>query len=191
MIEDKERWNVRHVTKPMKYTVSPILEKYISHARVGNVLDLACGTGRNTHFLEKLGFKVDAVDLSDYALSCVKDSKNITKIEVDLDSYDLKKASYDLIVNTNYLNRRLMAQMSDSLVDGGVIVFETFIVAHDKPEQGSMNPEYLLAKNELLNVFRDLDIIYYEERDDINMRGERVTVASLVAKKRFLLKKCG
>jgi len=48
----------------MKSTVSQILEKYISYAKVGIALDVACGTGRNTHFLEDLGFKIDAVDFS-------------------------------------------------------------------------------------------------------------------------------
>ena len=148
----------------MKHTVSPILENYVKHSKVGNALDLACGTGRNTHFLENLGFTVDAVDLSDYALSKIKDSPNIKKIEVDLDSYNLKKNSYDLIVNTNYLNRRLMAQMIDALKDGGLIIFETFIEAHEIPEQGSMNPDYLLKKNELLMAFIDLDIIFFDNR---------------------------
>ncbi len=183
MIEDKERWNIRHVTKPMKHTVSPILEKYIKHAKVGKALDLACGTGRNTHYLANLGFTVDAVDLSDYALGQIKDALNITKIEVDLDEYDLGKNRYDLILNTNYLNRRLMAQMIDSLKDGGLIIFETFIEAHEKPEQGSMNPDYLLEKNELLHAFIDLDIIYYEESNGVNLRGEKNKTASLVAKK--------
>jgi len=183
MIEDKERWNIRHVEKPMKHTASPILENYVKHSKIGKALDLACGTGRNTHFLEDLGFSVDAVDLSDYALSCIKDTPNIKKIEVDLDSYDLEKNSYDLILNTNYLNRRLMAQMIDALKDGGLIIFETFIEAHEKPEQGSMNPDYLLEKNELLKAFMDLDIIFYEEKDGINMRGEKNRTASLVAKK--------
>ena len=183
MYEDKERWNVRHVKKPMKLTASPIVEKYVKYSKVGNALDLACGTGRNTHFLENLGFTVDAVDLSDYALSKIKDSPNIKKIEVDLDSYNLKKNSYDLIVNTNYLNRRLMAQMIDALKDGGLIIFETFIEAHEIPEQGSMNPDYLLKKNELLMAFIDLDIIFYEEKDGLNMRGEKNKTASLVAKK--------
>jgi tellurite methyltransferase len=183
MIEDKERWNVRHVTKPMKITVSPIVQNYVKHAKVGNALDLACGTGRNTHFLEDLGFSVDAVDLSDYALGKIKDSPNIKKIEVDLDSYNLQKNSYDLIVNTNYLSRRLMAQMIDALKDGGLVIFETFIEAHEKPEQGSMNPDYLLEKNELLKAFCDLDIIFYEEKDGVNLRGEKNKTASLVAKK--------
>ena len=183
MIEDKERWNIRHVTKPMKHTVSPILENYIKYSKVGNALDLACGTGRNTHFLEDLGFRIDAVDLSDYALSKVKESPNIKKIEVDLDSYDLKKDSYDLIVNTNYLNRRLMAQMSDALKDGGIVIFETFIVAHEKPQNGSMNPDYLLKNSELIDTFRELETIFYEERDDVNAYGEKVRIAALVAKK--------
>jgi len=183
MIEDKERWNIRHVTKPMKHTVSPIVENYVKHSKVGNALDLACGTGRNTHFLEELGFSVDAIDLSDYALGKIKNTSNIKKIEIDLDLYDLKKDSYDLIVNTNYLNRRLMAQMIDALKDGGLIIFETFIEAHETPEQGSMNPDYLLEKNELLKAFIDLDIIFYEEKDGVNLRGEKNKTASLVAKK--------
>ena len=184
MIEDKERWNIRHVEKPMRHEVSPILKKYIEHANIGTALDLACGTGRNTHFLEEKSFVIDAVDLSDYALSKIRDTKNIIKIETDLDEYDLKKNSYDLILNCNYLNRRLMAQMQTSLKEGGLIIFETFIVAHDTPEQGSMNPAYLLAKNELLNAFIDMDIVYYEERSDINLRGEKNKIASLVAKKK-------
>ncbi|WP_434656840.1 hypothetical protein [Sulfurimonas sp. NW9] len=32
MIEDKERWNIRHVEKPMRKNVEPIVEKYIDCA---------------------------------------------------------------------------------------------------------------------------------------------------------------
>ena len=183
MYEDKARWNERHVTKPMRHEVAAILKNYVAHAPVGYALDLACGTGRNTHFLERLGFSVDAVDLSDYALSQIKDTPKIIKIETDLDSYDLKKNTYDLIINCNYLNRRLMDQMIGALKDGGLIIFETFIEAHEKPEQGSMNPDYLLKKNELLNAFINLDVIYYEEVNGVNLRGEKNKTASLVAKK--------
>lgn len=183
MISDKERWNKRHVEKPMRHEVAVILEEYIKHANVGTALDLACGTGRNTHFLEAKGFLVDAVDLSDYALSQIRDTQNIIKIETDLDDYNLKESTYDLVLNCNYLNRRLMHQMMASLKEGGLVIFETFIVAHDKPEQGSMNPDYLLEKNELLHAFGDLEIIYYEEKEGVNLRGEKNKTASLVAKK--------
>ncbi|MGE4397812.1 MAG: class I SAM-dependent methyltransferase, partial [Sulfurimonas sp.] len=168
---------------PMPQEVSPLLEKYISHAKVGQAIDVACGTGRNTHYLADLGFLVDAVDISDYALERVKNSSTIKKIDTDLDKYNLTPNKYDLIVNVNYLNRRLVSQMKEALRSGGVLVFETFIVAHGDFNLPTTNLDYLLRKNELLHSFIGLDVIYYEERVDVNLRGEKIKVASLVAKK--------
>jgi len=182
MIEDKQRWNKRHIDKPMRHNVEPIIEKYLHHAQIGNALDIACGTGRNTHYLAEKGFLVDAVDLSDYALSKIENLATINKIEEDLDTYNLEVNKYNIIVNINYLNRRFFPQIKEALKSGGILIFETFIVAHGDFEQPN-NPEYLLRKNELLHAFIGLDTIYYEEKDDINLRGEKIRVASLVARK--------
>ena len=181
MIEDKQRWNERYLDNPMPTTVSPLVEKYIEHANVGQEIDLTCGTGRNTHFLSQKGFDVDAVDISDYALKRVKNSPTINKIATDLDKYNITTKKYDLIVNVNYLNRRLVSQMKDGLKPGGVIMFETFIVAHGDFKLPTMNLDYLLRKNELLHYFIGLDVIYYEERIDTILKGERVKVACIVA----------
>lgn len=183
MIEDKKRWNERYLDNPMPQTVSPLVEKYIEHANVGQAIDIACGTGRNTHYLADLGFCIDAIDISDYALECVKNSATINKIDTDLDRYNLTPNKYDLIVNINYLNRRLVSQMKDALKSGGVIIFETFIVAHGDFKLPTTNLDYLLRKNELLHSFIGLDIIYYEEKIDTNLKGERIKTACLVAKK--------
>jgi SAM-dependent methyltransferase len=183
MKEDKQRWNERYLDNPMPQSVSPFVEKYIEHAKVGQAIDIACGTGRNTHYLADLGFIVDAVDISDYALERVRDSSTIKKIDTDLDKYNLTPNRYDLIVNVNYLNRRLVSQMKEALKSGGVLMFETFIVAHGDFHLPTTNLDYLLRKNELLHSFIGLDVIYYEERVDTNLRGERIKVASIVAKK--------
>lgn len=182
MISDKERWNRRHVEKPMRSSVEPIVEKYISLANIGEALDIACGIGRNTHFIASRGFRVDAVDISDYALGEIKNDESIKKIETDLDSYNLEYDKYDLIININYLSRRLFPQIKEALRRDGILIFETFIVAHGDFAQPA-NPEFLLRKNELLHAFIGLEIIFYEERDAINLRGEKTRVASLVAKK--------
>lgn len=183
MLEDKQRWNERYLENPMSQEASALVKEYIGHAKVGQAIDVACGTGRNTHFLADMGFLVDAVDISDYALDRVKKSAMITKIDTDLDRYNLTPNKYDLIVNVNYLNRRLVSQMKDALRSGGVLMFETFIVAHGDFNMPTTNLDYLLRKNELLHSFIGLDIIYYEEKIDINTRGEKVKIASLVAKK--------
>lgn len=115
MIEDKERWNRRHVEKPMRSGVEPIVKKYIAEATSGRALDIACGIGRNTYYMAENDFVVDAVDISDYALSQVEESNKINKMEVDLDSYVIEQNSYDLIVNINYLNRRLFPQIKNGL----------------------------------------------------------------------------
>ncbi len=183
MLEDKQRWNERYLDNPMPQEASTLIKDYIHHAKVGQAIDVACGTGRNTHFLADMGFLVDAVDISDYALQRVKKSAMITKIDTDLDKYNLTPNRYDLVVNVNYLNRRLVSQMKDALKSGGVLMFETFIVAHGDFNMPTTNLDYLLRKNELLHSFIGLDVIYYEEKIDINLRGEKVKIASLVAKK--------
>lgn len=183
MQNDKERWNERYLENPMPQTVSPLLERYIEHAKVGQAIDIACGTGRNTHYLAEKGFMVDAVDISDHALKSVKNSSMINKIDADLNKYNLTPNKYDLIVNMNYLNRRLVSQMKESLKSGGLLVFETYIVAHGDFNMPTMNLDFLLRKNELLHSFIGLEVIYYEEKIDVNTKGERTKVASLVAKK--------
>ncbi len=183
MIEDKQRWNEKYLEKPKKENVSALVEKYIEHVNVGQAIDIACGTGRNTHFLDSKGFDVDAVDISDVALQEIKKTPSINKIEIDLDKYNITPKKYDLIVNINYLNRRLVSQMKDGLKEGGVIIFETFLLAHGEFKIPTMNLDYLLRKNELLHAFIGLDIIYYEERIDTNLNGDRVKIASIVAKK--------
>lgn len=183
MQDDKQRWNERYLENPMPETVSPLLERYIGHAKVGQAIDVACGTGRNTHYLAEKGFTVDAVDISDHALKSVKNSSMIKKVDADLDKYNLTPNKYDLIVNINYLNRRLVSQMKDALKSGGLLIFETFIVAHGDFNMPTMNLDFLLRKNELLHSFIGLEVIYYEEKIDVNIKGERTKVASLVAKK--------
>ncbi len=182
MTEDKQRWNKRYQEYPQPVKVEEILKKYYKLAKVGHALDIACGMGRNANFLADNGFIVDAVDLSDYALSKI-DKKNINKIEADLDEYNLQENRYDLVVNINYLNRRFFPQIKEALKKDGVVVFKTFIIAHGDFKNPS-NKEYLLRENELLHAFIDFNIIYYEEYTDTNLRGEKVKVAALVARKR-------
>ena len=183
MIEDKQRWNEKYKNKDVAQKHSEILEKYISHVKVGTALDIACGDGRNNNFLNAKGFDIDAVDISDVALAKIKKTPTINTIEIDLDKYNLAPSKYDLIVNINFLNRRLVSQMKDSLKSGGVIIFETFLLAHGDFKIPTMNLDYLLRKNELLHSFIGLDIIYYEEKIVTNTDGDRVKIASIVAKK--------
>lgn len=182
-MDDKTRWNYKHRNVPMPMTPSAIIVKHLNHVTDKRALDIACGIGRNTRYIAELGYTVDAVDLSDYALSQIECSKRIHTIETDLTHYTIAPNHYDLIVNINYLERKLFPSISQGLKSGGVLIFETFIIAHEEGYSNPSNPDFLLEPNELLHEFRDLEVVFYEERDDVNMQGEKVKIASYIGKK--------
>ncbi len=183
MLEDKIRWNKKYVSYPMPDGVASIVEDYLKFANTGSALDIACGTGRNTYYLAEHGFTVDAVDISDYALSQIPASERIRTIEADLDEYKIPEDSYDLIVNCNFLDRSHFPMIIAALKPSSLLIFETFVEADGEGFHQPSNPDFLLKKNELLHIFDSLDIIYYEECEVTNLRDERVNIASLVARK--------
>jgi SAM-dependent methyltransferase len=182
-MDDKTRWNNKHLNVPMPMNASEIVIKYVKKTASKRALDIACGVGRNTHYLAKLGYEIDAVDISDYALSQIEYSKMIHPLEIDLTKYSITANNYDLIVNINYLERKLFPSIIAGLKDGGILIFETFITAHEEGYHNPSNPDFLLRSNELPTKFCDLTTLFYEERDHQNMYGEKVKIASYVAKK--------
>ncbi len=184
MTEDKTRWNKKYATYPMPGQAASILTKYLAEASVGRALDIACGMGRNTVYLAEHGFVVDAVDISGEALSQIPASDKIFTIEADLDEYVIAKDSYDLMINCHYLDRAMFSAIKDGLKEEGVLIFETFVEAEGEDFHQPSNPDFLLQSEELKSAFIDLDIIQYEETVSQNLRGEKVKIASLVARKR-------
>jgi tellurite methyltransferase len=185
MLEDKVRWNEKYLSFPMPTKVAPVVKRFALLAKVGRCLDLACGTGRHTHYLADLGFEVDAVDFSDYALEQIREDPKIRKIEADLDHYRLETEVYDLVVNCNYLDRGMYAQIEAALKAGGILIFETFLdVRGEAGYHQPSNPDFVLREHELPEVFEGLEMLHYDEREEVNLRGEKVRVATFVGRKR-------
>ena len=127
-------------------------------------LDLACGKGRHSIFLSKLGYTVIALDINMDNLNNFKE-KNILKLCCDIENFiewPFAKNSFDLVVVTNFLNRRIFNNIKKVIKINGYIVYETFGIGHEnfgKPK----NKDYLLRKNELVNLTKNFQLIIYEE----------------------------
>ena len=187
MLEDKEKWNKKYSQENFPWQdASKIVKEFYSLAPKGKALDLACELGRNSIFLAEKGFYVDAVDISDIALKNLKNKKNINPVEADLDFYNIEQNKYSLIVNINYLNRRLIPQIKEGLIKGGVVIFETFVLCNEKGVFQPKNKDFLLRKNELIHLFLDMQIVFYSEKTVEKPNGEKACVSSLVAKKECL-----
>ncbi len=184
MQEDKQRWNEKYLVAPMPEETSDILKENIHLAKKGRAIDIACGTGRNTHFLADMSFIVDAIDFSDYALEKIRKDEKIHKIDADLDSYTFEEDAYDLILKVNYLDRKMFPRIIKALKKGGVFIYETFVkTPTGEGYHNPTNPDFHLDRDELPKAFSKLEILSYEEKDTINLRGEKVRVASFVGRK--------
>ena len=160
------------------------VKKFASLIPTGEVLDLACGSGRNSRFLLAEGFTVTCLDRDGSSFADLA-SRGAKTILHDLESRGAKTILHDLesgaeecdwpfppacfaaIVVCNYLHRPLFPRLLESLQQGGLLIYETFAVGNEQFGKPS-SPRFLLQAGELLrqvhaNPESRMHVIAYEE----------------------------
>jgi len=188
-IKDKIKWDNKYQQNSDLLNLreaSRMLQKHFDKCSGKMALDLACGAGRNSKFLIEKGFFVDAIDISKVAIdSLVRNikSERLNPILGDLDDYNFVKDKYDLIVKTNFLDRELIKRAKYALKSGGVFIVETYMEDKDNEKKDS-NPNFLLRKDELLEIFKDsFEILDYKTFWNESFEKYRMKKASIAAKK--------
>ena len=146
------------------------------------ILDLACGEGRNSIFLNNLGLSVVSVDISRKNLDSFS-GENIKKICIDVENFKnwpLYERLFDIIVVTNFLNRSIFPLILKSLKRGGHLVYETFSEGNEKFGRPN-NKNFILKNKELLKLTEGFSLICYESL-------EVSTYFSGFAKQRILIR---
>ncbi len=180
--KDRQKWNSRYNDDTKANAPTDNVIKYHDRVTPGPALDIACGNGRNSIFLAKKGFTVDAVDISNIATDRLKDRHaDINTLCMDLDTWEIPRDHFQLIINVRFLDRRLFPQMQEGLKKGGLLIFESFLEGTDDEGQPH-HRSYLLRKNELLHAFLNLHILFYEERKECH-NYQNSLMATLVARK--------
>ena len=155
--------------------------------KAGQVLDLACGTGRHTRLFLGLGHAVLAVDKNTVWLRDIADTPGLTIVEGDLETADgppteIAGAKFSGVVVTNYLHRPLLPWILAAVAIGGVLIYETFAVGNEKYGH-PRNPDFLLKPGELQDAFGDeLDVLAYDE-GHVERRGKPAVIQRIAAKR--------
>ena len=134
---------------------SPWVQRFAALIPAGEVLDLACGGGRHARLLAGTGHRVEAVDRDAAALARLSGIPGLTVRVADLEHglWPYAGRRFAGIVVTNYLHRPLMPLIEGALAEGGVLIYETFMVGNERFGRPS-NPDFLLRSQELLDVAR-------------------------------------
>ena len=186
----KDKWNSKYLSTPDNdsQATQVLAENIHLLPQTGTALDLACGLGGNALLLAKLGFTTHAWDISEIAINKLQAKADELGLVLNLEQRDIVEQpppanSFDVIVVSHFLDRKIIPNIIQSLKQNGLIFYQTF--TRDKISvKGPTNPDYLLKNNELLELFSKLSILYYREDGNVGdlSRGVR-NEAMLVAQK--------
>jgi SAM-dependent methyltransferase len=131
----------------------------------GEVLDLACGSGRHSRYFACAGYRVCAVDRDAGALAALNGVAGVSVQLADLERapWPLEGRRFAGIVVANYLYRPLFPQLLEALAEDGAFIYETFALGNERFGKPS-NPDFLLRPGELLELVRGkLRVFAYED----------------------------
>ena len=140
-------------------------------ARLGPVLDLACGRGRHALAAAEIGAATFAIDRDAQALRALQaeaDSRGLPlqALRADLETpfgIPVRAQSCGVILVFRFLFRALAPAIVEALAPGGLLLYETFTIAQRALGTGPRRADYLLEPGELAALFSGLELIEYAE----------------------------
>ncbi len=168
----EEKWNQKYRGNIKEPSVASVL---VEHTFLlpdsGTALDLACGLGANACFLAERGLATTAWDISEVAIAKLQQTALSKALPIKPEVHEITQnsftaSSFDVIIISRFLDRSLSDGIIGALKPGGILFYQTF--NREKIDnKGPNNPDFLLAKNELLAMFELLKLVFYQENGKI------------------------
>ena len=129
------------------------------------VLDVACGSGRHMRWFAGRGHNVWGLDKDTSQAAALGLDVHLVQADIENHPWPLLASDapqqFGAVIVTNYLWRPLMPTLANSLLPGGVLLYETFASGNETVGKPS-RPDFLLQPGELLACFANLHIVGYE-----------------------------
>lgn len=114
-----------------------------------SVLDVACGDGRHVRWFAARGHPVTGIDRDAAALDAARGQGELIQADLEGGPWPLPGRRFGAVVVTNYLWRPLLPTVLTSVMDGGVLIYETFAAGNETVGRPA-RPDFLLRPGELL-----------------------------------------
>ncbi len=172
-------WEARHAktvaSGSAELTASSLIVEFTTQLQPGRALDLACGLGRHSLWLARMGWHVTAVDRSRVAIEFLQraaaaQGTRIDAVVADLESGGLvirQDHPWNLIVVYNYWQRGLMASVRSGVSPGGFVLASARLTGSFRVEPG-----------ELRSAFSDWEILHYREHQNADAGHATAQIAA-------------
>ncbi len=173
----KEKWNKRYSSEEYYFGKEPndFFKEQIEKINPGKVLFLGEGEGRNSVYASKIGWNVDAIDISDIgkekALKLAKENNvSINYILDDVFTYNFNENYYDAIVLIYFhipknIRNVFYPKIFNSLKNGGTIIQLVYDEDHLKNNSnGPSDINMLYTLQEVAEQFIELDFSLFEKK---------------------------
>lgn len=155
-----------------------LLTQVFSHAdipKAGRVLDIGCGAGNISFWLEKRGYSVVGIDVSQVAIDWAIEEAKLRKSKLSFAVFDAAKDRYiaaepfDIVLDNHVMHciigqdrRRYLSNIINNLKAGGIYICNTMCNAPKAPE---VLKHFDAASR--CYIRNDVAIRYIGEQDDI------------------------
>jgi|SRR5579872_2386837 len=164
----REQYNATYMDRAEQssfdHAPNAFLAQFIKTLKPGRALDVGMGQGRNTIFLAQQGWQATGIDLSDAGVNLAREQAaklglKLNAIVADARAYDFGDSQWDLIVFCYVPLMNLAGRVERGLRPGGIVLVEDF---HRDTARLRLLPAGL-GDNELLQTFRGLRVLHYED----------------------------
>lgn len=152
-------------SNPQATEPAPWVVRFAAQLPAGaHVLDVACGHGRHARWLARRGCRVTAVDVDPACAASLAAEPDVEFVTADLESgaWPFGGQQFDAVIVVHYLHRPLFNLLAEAVAPRGRLIYETFAQGNEQFGR-PRNPDFLLRPRELLDAFRGLRILAFED----------------------------
>lgn len=197
---DQQNWNQRYLAGEFgfrepdpfvmgahKNYLQPLLrENSSSNADAG--LDLAGGAGHHAVWLAQQGWRMTLADWSEPALEIAKEKAAANSLTLQIvqgtaldvvSQFARQEHRFGFLLVSFFLDRAVLPWLPKILLPGGLLLYRTYTEDNERlgNPRGPRDPQHLLRSQELLEIYRGMRILHYNETVAQTQKG----VAELIS----------
>lgn len=137
-------------------------------------LDLAGGAGHHAIWLAQQGWSMTLADWSAPALEIAREKAAANQLTLDIQmgsaldvisEYSASGRHFGFVLVSFFLDRAVLPWLPKILVPGGLLLYRTYTEDNERlgNPRGPRDPQHLLRSQELLEIYRGMKILHYNE----------------------------